>query len=462
MDYQASDSERVVEDDQAFDFDDAFSERERDLEDYSETGSGSDTDAEDIKWDTETSMEVPVFHSGKIFAYAILDKVDVARLGTVRINGKLEKDERYTTLQVTFNSEIMVLSHFVAGRPPQGMVKDHINRYVFDNRQCNLRDATFSQNSQNRRKKENCSSKYIGVTWDTQRAKWRIRATYNTKPKFLGFCDDEEEAGKIYDRFILGHFGLYAQTNNLLNEIEIEIALATPFIISEGAQNQLGTGIVQKHDKFYCRWTSDYVDYQSNLFDTQQEAIDFRASQLKLIADEKLCKALAAPIARDSQGIAIIITNQTRGDNWNVMVDDSLYYEINKFSWSKSGENANPQSLIDGKIITLPKFVLQLAGQIQQPGETIDHVRHDYSDCRLSNLRYANNSVQSQNRRKRKNCKSLYIGVDKQTTSSKFVARITFNGKRLHLGSFHWEIDAAETYNIVADILYPGSIRNIL
>lgn len=46
---------------------------------------------------------------------------------------------------------------------------DHINGNTLDNRRCNLRLATKSQNAMNvKRKKIDCTSKYKGVHWSTK------------------------------------------------------------------------------------------------------------------------------------------------------------------------------------------------------------------------------------------------------------------------------------------------------
>ncbi len=75
---------------------------------------------------------------------------------------------------------------------------DHININKSNNKIENLRILTCSQNSRNIKKKENCSSKYIGVSWDKNR--WRARIQINGKKKYLGSFTNEEDAYLAYKK----------------------------------------------------------------------------------------------------------------------------------------------------------------------------------------------------------------------------------------------------------------------
>ena len=73
---------------------------------------------------------------------------------------------------------------------------DHININSLDNRIENLRILTNSQNQRNRKKKPNCSSKYIGVTKNGK--KWKVVIRIGSKNKYLGLFKTEEEAAEAY------------------------------------------------------------------------------------------------------------------------------------------------------------------------------------------------------------------------------------------------------------------------
>ncbi|MDF7658333.1 HNH endonuclease [Erwiniaceae bacterium L1_54_6] len=71
-------------------------------------------------------------------------------------------------------------------RWPDGMV-DHINRNPTDNRWCNLRLATRSQNGMNRTAPANNTSGRKGVCWCKRNEKWFAYIMLNQKQKSLGY-----------------------------------------------------------------------------------------------------------------------------------------------------------------------------------------------------------------------------------------------------------------------------------
>ena len=97
----------------------------------------------------------------------------------------------------------------------QKRIIDHINGNGLDNRVENLRLCTCSQNFQNSRKRQNCSSIYKGVYYDKGSQKWRamICPPYNNSSKHIGLFNNEDEAGRAYDAKALELFGEFAKLN---------------------------------------------------------------------------------------------------------------------------------------------------------------------------------------------------------------------------------------------------------
>jgi hypothetical protein len=63
---------------------------------------------------------------------------------------------------------------------------DHINRSPDDNRICNLRTATNSQNQQNTKIRKTNVSGFKGIGYDKRENKWRARITFKDKTICLG------------------------------------------------------------------------------------------------------------------------------------------------------------------------------------------------------------------------------------------------------------------------------------
>jgi hypothetical protein len=82
---------------------------------------------------------------------------------------------------------------FVHGYIPPREV-DHINRVRDDNKISNLRLAHSFENSQNRNRQKNSTSKVAGVCWCKDNKMWRARISVNNKRVHLGRFPSLEEA----------------------------------------------------------------------------------------------------------------------------------------------------------------------------------------------------------------------------------------------------------------------------
>ena len=80
---------------------------------------------------------------------------------------------------------------------------DHIDTNSFNNKIENLRELNTSKNARNSHKiKKKTSSKYKGVCWNKKRKKWQANLTINYKIIFLGYFDNEDDAGQAYNNKI--------------------------------------------------------------------------------------------------------------------------------------------------------------------------------------------------------------------------------------------------------------------
>lgn len=80
---------------------------------------------------------------------------------------------------------------------PNDKVVDHINNNKKDNRLENLRIVSYSENNQNRKKKEGTTSKFIGVSLAGK--KWRSGIIFKRKKYYLGLFESEMDAAKAYN-----------------------------------------------------------------------------------------------------------------------------------------------------------------------------------------------------------------------------------------------------------------------
>lgn len=102
--------------------------------------------------------------------------------------------------------------HRLVMQAPPGMVVDHINGDTLDNRKCNLRLCTTSQNQQNSRPRKG-TSRYKGVSYNAKKKKWLGAFMANGKVHYVGCFTSEEQWAKAVDKKRKEVCGDYATTN---------------------------------------------------------------------------------------------------------------------------------------------------------------------------------------------------------------------------------------------------------
>lgn len=137
--------------------------------------------------------------------------------------------------------------------------------------------------------------------------------------------------------------------------------------------------------------------------------------------------------------------------NQLAVVDDKDFEYLNQFHWSVDG-SGYPQratKTIKGwRPIRMHRDLFKLIGK-----ETADHINLNKLDNRRKNLRRCNQAQNNRNIGITKNNTSGYKGVwlrNDKKRSKRWVAEITFNDKKNHLGSFERPEQAALAYNNAA------------
>ena len=93
--------------------------------------------------------------------------------------------------------------------------------------------------------------------------------------------------------------------------------------------------------------------------------------------------------------------------------------------------------------------------------KNVDHIDHDRKNNNISNLRWATNIENSQNKSIQSNNKSGVVGVSFHKNNKKWAAHIRLNGVLIHLGSFSNKEDAI-TARANAEILHFAEFRGII
>jgi hypothetical protein len=106
----------------------------------------------------------------------------------------------------------LVLMHRVIMNTPNGMDTDHVNGDKLDNRRCNLRICSRSQNMQNQKAIRRKTSKYKGVCWHKAAKKWLVQVDGN----FIGHFSTEIDAALSYNWYAKKYFGEFAKLNRII------------------------------------------------------------------------------------------------------------------------------------------------------------------------------------------------------------------------------------------------------
>lgn len=137
----------------------------------------------------------------------LIDDTDLERISLLRWH---RGSEGYVKHSFRHDGKVnsLYLHTFLTGLPKV----DHRNGNRLDNQRSNLRPASNSQNSANKRKSPGQSSRFKGVSWHKLAGKWQA-ALGPRSHIYLGLFESEVEAAKAYNTEALKRYGEFAKLN---------------------------------------------------------------------------------------------------------------------------------------------------------------------------------------------------------------------------------------------------------
>jgi len=153
--------------------------------------------------------------------FAIVDDEDYERLVAMgkwyfMSNGYAVRTERYKRENGKFSYRQIRMHREIMGLYFGDKIEvDHINNNRLDNRRCNLRACSKSENNRNASLRKDNLCKFKGVSFNISSKKYRARIKFNKKNIHLGCFQNIIEAAAAYNAAALKYFGEFAKLNQI-------------------------------------------------------------------------------------------------------------------------------------------------------------------------------------------------------------------------------------------------------
>ena len=390
----------------------------------------------------EDIIEVPLRDKNKhIIAHTILDKEFYETIKKKTIHACCHKGKvKYAIINI--NNKPMRLHILIMGKAPKGFVIDHKNGNGLDNRRCNLRFATYQQNSQNRISK---TGKYIGITKCSNTSdRYKVKCCGVR----LGTFATQEEAAQMYDISAYLLLGEDSKTNGLISYEESLTYKLEDIITSRKKPTGLPTNIYLHNSGLYtAKIIYNKKCYSSFYFTDLNDAISaLEIIKLKIDAlkAQEVIDHYNKEITLNEDGITYILIKDIQ-----VLVDNDIWHDLVKYGWYIS-DTGYISGTVNQKTMLMHQKVYEMKhGYVPA---LIDHVNKSRVDNRISNLKDKTPGENAHNKSKTIDSTSKYYGVSKN--QNRWLSKIMKDGINYYLGSFSDELSAAIIYNNKAKELY--------
>lgn len=141
---------------------------------------------------------------------AIVDDEDYLELSKYKWNAHFPK--KSSTSYARCSKGYM---HRMILNAPKGLQVDHVDHNGLNNQKNNIRICSSKENNVNIKSQKNSTSKYLGVSFEKSRNKWKACIRFNGKQKTIGRYNTEDEAGLAYNKEAVIHHGDFANLNEI-------------------------------------------------------------------------------------------------------------------------------------------------------------------------------------------------------------------------------------------------------
>lgn len=185
------------------------------------------------------------------------------------------------------NGKVVMMHHYVCDQiVPTGMVIDHINKNHKDNRRCNLRVVTHSDNNQNKRNSKTTKSQiFHGITYSKDKRKWFAQISKDGIRYRLGHYFTPEEAALAYNEKAKELYD-----NPMINDVtEADIP---PYSVLPGKtrlrgdKRSLPEGVRLVGSKYYVYYRTENLA----IFERLKDAINFRIAYMTTVKKSTFSK----------------------------------------------------------------------------------------------------------------------------------------------------------------------------